>query len=140
MYFTNVILRVNKKEMFDNLRCQLRQFDSAWKVGLVVMAVVIFLGLLSRWSTTLDIDQDPIVRKKVVQLLQQIKSTFMQAQQDANPAIALLHVGQAQGYMQAALSLASVDQIMKTTSVNMTDLGLRLQQQSDTLCSRLAPH
>ena len=122
--------------MFDKLRCQLRQFDAAWKVGLIVMAVVLVIGVMSRWSYRLDMDQDPVVRKKVVQLLQNIKQNYIQAQQDSNSSMALLHVGTAQGLCQSALSLASVDQIYKSTQVNMTDLQLKLNQLSEQLRSR----
>jgi hypothetical protein len=122
--------------MFDSIRCQLRQFDAAWKVGLVVMAVVIVIGIMSRWSYRLDMDQDPVVRKKIIQFLQEIKQFYSQAQQDTNPAMALLHIGNAKGLCQASLALASVDQIYKSTQVNMTDLGLKLNQLSDQIRTR----
>ena len=124
--------------MFDNLKCQLKQFDSAWKVGLVIMAIVLFIGIISRITTTLDVDQDPVIRKKVIQMLQNIKNCYQQALQDSNPSIALTHIGMAKGLMQAALSIASPDQIYKTTSVNMTDLGFRLDQRGEQLQAQLA--
>lgn len=123
---------------FENLKCQLKQFDSAWKVGLVIMALVLFLGIVSRLTTTLDIDQDPIIRNKVIHMLQNIKTLYLQAQQDSNPSVALGHIGQAKGLMQAALSIASADQIFKTTSVNMTELSFRLDQRSEQLQAQLA--
>lgn len=119
--------------MFDNLRCQLKQFDAAWKVGLVIMGVVLLIGIISRLTITLDIDQDPVIRKKVIQLLQNVKQCYVQSQQDSNPSVALNNIGMARGYLQAALALASTDQIYKTTSINTTDISLRLDQRADQL-------
>lgn len=119
--------------MFDNLRCQLKQFDSAWKVGLVIMGVVLLIGIISRLTITLDIDQDPVIRKKVIQLLQNVKTHYLQSQQDSNPSVALNNIGMARGYLQSVLSLASADQIYKTTSINTTDISLRLDQRADQL-------
>lgn len=118
---------------FDKLRCQLKQFDSAWKVGLVIMIIVLFIAIVSRLTTTLDIDQDPVIRKKVIQILQNVKNYYMQSQQDANPTVALQHIGMAKGFLESALALASAEQIQKTTSINMTDLQLRLDQRSDQI-------
>lgn len=119
--------------MFDKLRCQLKQFDSAWKVGLVIVAVVLLIGIISRLTITLDIDQDPVIRKKIIQLLQNVKHCYLQSQQDSNPSVALNNIGMARGFLQAALSLASADQIYKTTSINTTDIALRLDQQTDRI-------
>ncbi len=119
--------------MFDKLKCQLKQFDAAWKVGLVIVAVVLLIGIISRLTTTLDIDQDPVIRKKVIQLLQNMKNCYMQSQQDTNAQMALTHIGMAQGFLQAVLSMASADQIFKTTSINVTDIGLKLNQRAEEL-------
>ena len=121
----------------ESMKCHLRQFDAAWKVGLVVFALVLFIAILSRATTTLDVDQDPVVRKILVQLLQHIKNYYVQAQQDSSAAIGLQHIGMAKGLMQAVLSLASADQIYKTTSVNMTDLSFRLDQRFEQLQNQL---
>lgn len=117
----------------ESVRCHLKQFHTAWKVGLIIFALVLFLGILSRVTTTLDVDQDPMVRKILVQILQQVKTCYVQSQQDSNPSIALQHIGMAKGFMQAALSIASADQIFKTTSISMSDLGLRLDQRFEQL-------
>jgi|SRR5579872_1489721 len=135
----NKDLRWNKKgnhknmAWLESLRCHLKQFNAAWKVGLIILALVLFLGILSRVTTTFDVDQDPMVRKILVQILQKVKDCYVQAEQDSNPSIALQHIGMAKGFMQSALSIASADQIYKTTSVNMADLGFRLDQRFQQL-------
>jgi hypothetical protein len=123
--------------MFDKLRCQLKQFDAAWKSGLIIVAVVLFFTILSRLTVTLDIDQDPVVRKKIVEILQHAKNHYVQAGQDANLDIALTNIGLAKGYLQSALMIASADQILKTVGINMTDFALRLDQRSELLRARI---
>ncbi len=123
--------------MFDNLKCQLKQFDSAWKVGLIIMGVVLLIGIISRMTITLDIDQDPVIRKKVIQLLQNLKTCYMQSQQDSNPSVALNHIGMARGLLQAVLAIASPDQIYKTTSINVTDIGFRLDQRAEQIQGKI---
>jgi hypothetical protein len=97
------------------------------------MAVVLLIGIISRLTITLDIDQDPVIRKKVIHLLQNVKNCYIQSQQDSNPSVALNNIGMARGFLQAALSLASADQIYKTTSINTTDIGFRLDQRAEQL-------
>jgi len=123
--------------VFDKLRCQLRQFDAAWKIGLIIFAIVLFLGIVSRVTTTLDVDQDPVIRKKLIQFLQSITTYYRLSEQDANPTVALQHIGMAKGLKEAALSIASVDQIYKTTNVNMADLSLLIDQQFQQIQAKL---
>ena len=124
--------------MFDTLRCQLRQFDTAWKSGLIIVAVVLVITIISRLTITLDIDQDPILRKRIVEMLQHITTNVQQAEQDSRPAFALAHISTAKGYLLAALSLASADQIFKTTSVNVGDLSIQLNQREQLLLAKIS--
>lgn len=123
--------------MFDKLRCQLKQFDAAWKTGLVIFVIVLIITIISRLTITLDVDQDPVLRKKIMEMMQQAKTLTLQADQDTSPLIALSNIAMAKGFLNSSLMLASADQIFKNTSINTSDLSLQLNQREELIRSKL---
>jgi hypothetical protein len=123
--------------MLDKLRCQFKQFDVAWKSGLVIFALFLVVIIISRMTITLDVDQDPVIRKKIMEMMNQAKNLTLQADQDAHPAVALTNISMAKGYLNSILMFASADQVFKTTSINVSDMALQLDQKESMARSKL---
>ena len=100
-----------------------KAFTFAW----IVVAVVVGLGLLSKWSENTKQYSKPFMRK-VNMLIEQATRWNSMAQQDTNAVVQLIHCNYALSYAQIARSLVSDSDIETITGIDIHELIYYLEE------------
>jgi hypothetical protein len=103
----------------NNLNAFYRQ--PAFFYFIVIIGVVVFIGLLSKWSETSQQYSKPFTRK-LKYLIEQATRWNGMAQQDTNPILQLMHCSYALVYAQVARSVVSEKEIADLTGIDIQEL------------------
>lgn len=99
------------------------------------------LMIVSEWNTRNQRKYSKTTQLHVKQVVDQAAQLSVQAQQDQNPMIALIHITQAEAILNTVATLVHAEDLPKLAQVEYTQLYEQIQQQKDkTMKNFLTTH
>jgi hypothetical protein len=108
-------------ESIQNIGNFLRQLNSVTYYALIVIAIIIGIGLLSKWSES-DRTYSKHFVKSIEYLMKQTTQWNTLAKQDTNPILQLIHCNYALAYAQVIRYIASDKDIENITGIDIHEL------------------
>jgi hypothetical protein len=107
--------------------------QSFFQNSIIIIALVVFIGILSKWSENSKQYSKPFLRK-VRSLIEQSTRWNAMAQQDTNPILQLIHCSYALSYAQMARNIVSDNDVETITGIDIHELIYYLEEcQSYTI-------
>lgn len=112
--------------------------ENPWVIAGLVLAVLVLITLLSKLATGVrqPVSHDTIQKSDI--FLRAANRWAATAQQDANPIMALRHIGAAKTYVEALRGVLNDAQIRKAHNVDMQDLTQKMDDIEQDVLRRIA--
>ena len=110
----------------------------AWgRVALIVLGIVLFLSLLSKWTFDAGRTYPRYTVRRVKSLIRDAIHWNATSAQDANPLLALVHATYSLAYLNTARHMVSDKDIERMMGVQPRELMFELQQHQDRVMQKV---